>query len=110
MIKLYSNNTVYVIGRDKIRKDNDLKKQSRTFCIGFVIDTETDEIVDISCSTTPITNEFISSIFVGKYFDKYYEEVEEEIKRRYLGISQKSIVMAYKDALKKYREVKEKLV
>ena len=32
----------------------------------------------------------------------------EEIIRRYYGTSQKAIITAYKDAIKKYKEIKEK--
>lgn len=106
---MYDKNTVYVIGHGKTSTDNAITERFKIFFIGFVIDSKTDEVVDIGCSTTiPTTEEFIASIFVGRKFDRFYKNIEEDIIRRYFGSSQKAIVVAYKDALKKYREVKEK--
>jgi len=106
---MYDKNTVYVIGHGKTNTDNAITEKFKIFFIGFIIDSETDEIVDIGCSATiPATEEFIASIFVGRKFDKFYEDIEQEVMRRYFGSSQKAIVVAYKDALKKYCEVKAK--
>jgi len=106
---MYDKNTVYIIGHGKTSKDNAITDQFKIFFIGFVIDTKTDEVVDLSCSATiPTTSEFVASIFVGRKFDRYYEDIEEEIVRRYFGSSQRAIIIAYKDALKKYLKVKEK--
>lgn len=106
---MYDKETVYIIGHGKTNKDNAITQMFKIFFIGFVIDTKTDKVVDLSCSATiPTTSQFIISLFLGKPFDKYYEEIEREIKRRYFGSSQKAIIIAYKDALKKYLEVKAK--
>ncbi|MBC8591359.1 DUF3870 domain-containing protein [Wansuia hejianensis] len=106
---MYDKNTVYVIGHGKTSADNAITDQFKLFFIGFVIDSQTDEVVDLSCSATiPTTQEFIASIFVGKKFDRYREEIEREVFRRYFGTSQKAIIISYKDALKKYKEVKLK--
>ncbi|WZL73030.1 DUF3870 domain-containing protein [Clostridiaceae bacterium 35-E11] len=106
---MYSKNTVYIIGHGKTSSDNAITERFKIFFIGFVVDVATDEVVDLRCSATiESTQEFIRSLFTGKKFDKYYEEVEQEILRRYFGSSQKAIIVAYKDALKKYLEVKEK--
>ncbi len=106
---MYAKNTVYVIGHGKTSKENAITEQFKLFFIGFVINVETDEVVDISCASTISTTEkFIASIFVGRKFDKYYEDIEEEIMKRYFGSSQKAIIVAYKDGLKRYEEVKAK--
>jgi hypothetical protein len=106
---MYNEKTVYVIGHGKTSSDNAITEQFKIFFIGFVIDTTNDEVVDLSCSSTiPTTQQFISSLFVGKRFDQYYRDIETNITRRYFGTSQKAIIIAYKDALKKYHEVKSK--
>lgn len=106
---MYDKDTVYIIGHGKTNKDNAITEMFKIFFIGFVIDTKSDEVVDLSCSATiPTTSKFIASLFLGKRFDRYYEEIEMEIKRRYFGSSKKAIIIAYKDALKKYLEVKSK--
>lgn len=109
MIKLYDKNTVYIIGHGRTSTDNAITQHFKIFFVGFVIDVTKDEIVDFGCSATVgITQEFIASIFIGRKFDKYYQDIEDEIMTRYFGTSQKAIIVAYKDALKKYCEVKEK--
>lgn|SRR5690625_2955420 len=106
---MYHEDTVYVIGHGRTSTDNAITEQFKIFFIGFVIDTENDEVIDLSCSATiPTTQEFMASIFVGKKFDRYRDELAEEILRRYFGSSQKAVIIAYKDALKKYTEVKRK--
>lgn len=109
MIRMYNKNTVYIIGHGKTNIDNAITDQFKIFFIGFVIDTLTDEVVDAKASATiEITSEFISSIFIGKTFDSIDVAVEQEIKRRYFGSSQRAIIISYKDAVRKYKEVKEK--
>lgn len=104
---MYGKKTVYVIGHGRTSNDNAITQHFKIFFIGFVVDVDTDEIVDLGCSATINTTQtFIASIFIGRRFDRYYEDIEDEIMRRYFGTSQKAIIIAYKDALKKYHEVK----
>lgn len=106
---MYSKDTVYVIGHGRTSTDNAITEQFKIFFIGFVVDTKNDEVVDLSCSATvPTTQEFIASIFVGTKFDRYREELEGEVLRRYFGTSQKAVIIAYKDALKKYADIKRR--
>ena len=106
---MYDESTVYVIGHGRTNTDNAITDKFKIFFIGFVIDTETDKVVDVKASTTiEITSEFIGSIFKGKTFDVFDLNIEKEIKRRYFGSSQRAIVVAYKDAITKYKEVKKK--
>lgn len=106
---MYDKSTVYIVGHGKTSNDNAITSNFKIFFIGFVIDTADDSIVDMECSATiSITSRFVSDLFVGKSFKEYDKELEEEITRRYYGTSQKAIITAYKDALKKYKEIKEK--
>lgn len=105
----YDKNTIYVIGNAKTNSDNAITQKFNSFFIGFVINGDTSEIIDLSCSATIRTTEyFIASLFIGKKFGKFDKDIEEEVKRRYLGSSQKAIIVAYKDAVKKYSELKQK--
>lgn len=101
--------TVYVIGESRTNKDNAITLMYHSFYLAFVIDTQTDEIVNAGCvHTLDVTEQFVRSIFEGKIMGQHDKALEDEIKRRYHGTSQKAIIVSYKDALKKYREVKEK--
>lgn len=105
---MYKSSTVYVVGHGKTGNDNAITGNFGIFFIGFVIDRETDLIVDLECTATiGITNRFVHDLFVGRKFDRYDEELAEEISSRYFGSSSKAIVVAYRDALKKYMEIRK---
>ena len=106
---MYNKNTVYIVGHGKTTSDNAITSNFKIFFIGFVIDTTNDEIVDLECSATiAITSRFVHDLFIGKSFAELDPEMEKEIARRYYGTSQKAIITAYKDAVKKYKEIKDK--
>ena len=103
--------TVYVIGESRTNMDNAITLIYNSFYVAFEVDIETDAIVDTGCThTMDITERFIRSIFVGKNMGKYDETAEEEIKMRYHGTSQKALIVSYKDAVKKYAEIKQKYI
>lgn len=106
---MYDKSTVYIIGHGKTSSENAITSNFKIFFIGLVIDTKDDIVVDMECSATiSITSRFISDMFIGKSFAEYDPQIEEDIKKRYYGTSQKALVTAYKDAVIKYREIKEK--
>ncbi len=106
---MYEESTVYIMGHGRTNADNAITQQFLMFFIGFVVDTKTDEVIDISCSSTiDVTEKFIKSLFIGKKFDRFDENIEFSVYKRYFGSSQKAIIVCYKDALKKYLDVKDK--
>lgn len=106
---MYNENAVYIVGNSKTNSENAITEIYKSFYIGFVVNTENDEIIDLSCSSTiPTTCNFIKSLLIGKTINTYSEDLENDIKRRYHGSSQRAIIVAYKDAVKKYNSVKEK--
>lgn len=106
---MYSDNTVYVVGNAKTNVDNAITNRYNSFFIGFVVEIDSDTIVDLSCSATiRTTDEFIASLFIGRKFTEPDSSLEEEIKKRYHGSSQRAIIVAYKDGFKKYNEIKLK--
>ena len=103
------NNTVYIIGESRTNMDNAITVIYNSFYMGFEVNTETDEIVDVGCvHTISITENFIKKMFIGKSIIEFEKDIDSEIKKRYHGTSQKAILVSYKDALKKYLEVKKK--
>ena len=106
---MYDKSTVYIVGHGKTSSENAITSNFKIFFIGFVVDTVDDIVVDLECSATiSITSRFVRDLFLGKSFSEYDPEVETEITRRYYGSSQKAIITAYKDAVKKYKEIKDK--
>lgn len=105
---MYEDTTVYIVGHGKTSNDNAITSTFKIFFIGFVVDVETDCIVDLECSATiEITRQFVKSLFFGKSMAEYDESLIEAIGRRYFGSSQKAMITAYKDAVKKYQSVKK---
>ena len=98
---------IYVVGNARTNLDNPITKNYAKFFLAFVIDEETNKILDFEISSIfEVTNNFVKKLFIGKNFIDDEEKIVEDIKRRYLGSSQKSIMVAYKDALKKYNNYK----
>lgn len=103
---MYNCETVYIVGNARTNEDNAITNLYHSFFIGFVIDTKENKVVDLSCSSTiKTTDKFIYSLFINKSFEEYDINLEQEIKRRYHGSSQKAIIVSYKDAFKKYNEI-----
>ncbi|MBE6064592.1 DUF3870 domain-containing protein [Clostridium cochlearium] len=104
---MYNDNTTYVVGNSKTNTDNAITNRFNSFFIGFVVDVDTDTIVDLSCSSTiRTTDEFVKTLLIGKSLKVFDPNLEKEVKRRYHGSSQRAIIVAYKDAIKKYNEIK----
>lgn len=106
---MYEKDTIYIVGNAKTTTDNAITFQYNSFYIGFVVATKTGTIIDVSCTATiRTTEEFVKALFLGRSLGRADEELEREIKQRYHGSSQKAILVAYKDGVKKYLEVKER--
>lgn len=104
---MYKENTIYIVGNSKTNTDNAITNKFSSFFIGFVVDVDTDKIIDLSCSSTiRTTDDFIKSLLMGKSLKVFDTILEEDVKKRYHGSSQRAIIVAYKDAVKKYNEVK----
>ena len=100
-------NEIYVVGNARTNLDNPITKSYAKFFLAFVIDEKTDEILEFEMSSIfEVTNNFVKKLFIGRNFIEDEEKIIEDIKKRYLGNSQKSIIVAYKDAIKKYNNSK----
>ncbi len=104
----FMNETAYIIGESRTNLDNAITVIYNSFYIAFEIDSKTDIIIDMGCThTIDITENFVKKIFIGRnIFDS--DNLEQDIKRRYHGTSQKAMIVSYKDAIKKYTEIKSK--
>lgn len=100
--------TVYIIGESRTNMDNAITIIYNSFYMAFEIDAKTDIIMGVGCThTISITENFIKKIFTGRNIADY-DNLEQEVKKRYHGTSQKAVVVSYKNALKKYRDVKNR--
>lgn len=105
---MYPENSIYVVGNSRTTNDNPITFQYSSFFIAFVVDPENGKILDLGTSVTlPVTERFIQELFRDRSIEKVDEEFIREIYRRYYGSSDKAIVVAYKDAVKKFQEIKK---
>ena len=100
---MFDKDTIYIVGDAQSSSSNPITQQFNSFFIGLVVDTTNHKILEASCSSMiQLTSEFARSLFVGHSILDV-EAVAEEIRLRYFGSSQKTLIAALKDAHKKYR-------
>lgn len=103
---MMTDNYIYILGVSKTNFDNAITKNYNMLFIGFLIDKNTNEIIDVEATMIlELSNRFIKSLFIGKNFIKDQDIIINEFEKKYFGRSQKALITAYKDALKKYEKI-----
>ena len=96
--------TVFVIGESRTNADNAITKMFGTFYMAFEIEDDTLEVVDFSCThTIETTQNFLRRLFLGKRFPDIDAWLEQTLNERYGGSSRKAVLVAYRDALKRWQ-------
>jgi len=99
----YAESTIYIIGNSKSQQHNPITQLYGQFMIGFVVDKDTGCIIELGCNAIiPTTDKFIKDLFIGEDIKSSFDIIQSKITNRYLGSSQKAILVAFKDAQKKY--------
>lgn len=99
----YSENTLCIVGNSKSQQHNPITQVYGHFFMVFIVDKTTGCIIDVGCnSIIPITEKFIKDLFINENIKTDPEIIRAKISNRYLGSSQKGILVAFKDAQKKY--------
>ena len=99
--------SIYVIGESRTNIDNAITKIYGSFYMAFEVDENTYEVLDFSCTHTVATTEnFLKKLFLGQNFMEIDKWIVEEIELRYGGSSRKAVVVAYKDALKRWEALR----
>lgn len=103
---MFADNTLYIVGNAKSQQNNPITHHFGQFFIGFVVERETGRIVSCGSSVTiSVTAEFICSLFSGKSLTDDIDSIRHLLESRYFGSSQKAILVAFKDAQKKYQRI-----
>ena len=98
--------SVYVIGESRTNEDNAITKTYGSFYMAFEVHDVTFEVLDFSCThTINATERFLAKMFLGERFPDIENWLEGELERRYGGSSRKAVVVAYRDALKRWRKM-----
>ncbi|SKC38643.1 DUF3870 domain-containing protein [Maledivibacter halophilus] len=103
----YHKKTLYVVGDSKTATNNPITAQFNAYFIALIIDMESEMILDMGVSTIlEETRNFVKSIFIGYSMKRGEEPLIEEIEQRYYGSSKKALIVAWKDAYKKYVQIR----
>lgn len=101
-----SVHSVFVIGESRTNADNAITKMYGTFYMAFEVDDVTREVVDFSCTHTISTTEtYLRKLFLGQCFPEIDTWLEDTLARRYGGSSRRAVLVAYRDALKRWRQM-----
>lgn len=104
----YSPETVYFISYARLSQSIPAGKLLDTVGVGLIINPQTGIIEDTSC--TLLTDEaklFLKDVLVGfNINEEPVELLQERIKKRYHGFSQKAICVAVAGAIERYNQWK----
>ncbi len=110
--KYYPEDSVFVIGVAKVSKDDAINTMYGNFMLGLVIDIPSYRIISVNGNMVmQETNEFLAHLLVGKNIITDMEDMCSLLKRRFLALSQKAVIVALRDAqnhfLMAYPQAKE---
>jgi hypothetical protein len=95
----YARSTIFVTGVAKIAKDDPIASSNQVFFVSIIVDEETGLVVDATCNTVrEMTENFIRLLLVGKNLATGVDEMVQEIRQRFFGLVQKTLIVALKDA------------
>jgi hypothetical protein len=102
----FDENAIYIVGNAKSSQNNPITQLYGQFFLGFVVEKASGKILACGISATiSVTSDFVSSLFVGRSLLDEAESVKKLVENRYFGSSQKAILVAFKDAQKKYNQI-----
>ncbi len=100
------DNTYLVVGHAKTGIDNAITQHFGNFFIVFIVEAENGTILDLDAAVMlPLSNTFIKNLFIGRTIAEEDTALIDEIQIRYHGTSKKALMVAYKDAVKKFRDI-----
>ena len=104
---IYPENSLYIVGNSKSQMNNPITQVYGQFFIGFIVEYESGKIIDVECNAIiSLTNNILKDILIGENITMDHETIKNHINKRYLGSSQKAILVAFRDAQKKYIDFK----
>jgi hypothetical protein len=100
---IFPDNAIYIVGNAKTQQSNPITHHYGQFFVGFVVERDSGKIQACGVSATiSVTNDFVASLFTGRSLLDDAETIRELLESRYFGSSQKALLVAFKDAQKKY--------
>ena len=99
----YPEDSVFVTGVAKVSKDDAINAMYGTFSLSIVIDVRSNHIVGASCNMVmQETKDFLAQLLVGKNIVTDVDLMCDTLKKRFLALSQKAVIVALRDAQNHY--------
>ena len=99
----YSDSVIFLTGQAKPGKEDAISTVYSVFSLCLFIDTKTDEIVDLACTTVmDETEAFIRQLLVGRNIVSELDVMTDCLKKRFFALVQKTLIAALKDAQNRY--------
>ena len=103
---VFDENTIYLVGNAKTSQNNPITQLYGQFFLSFVVEKAGGKILACGVSATVgVTVDFVASMFVGRTMQDEPDSIKKMLESRYFGSSQKALLVAFKDAQKKYNQV-----
>lgn len=99
----YPEDSIFVTGVAKVSKDDAINALYGALSLSMVIDLHTNRIIDVNANVVmKETNQFLKAILVGKNIVTDVDAMCDTLRRRFLALSQKAVIVALRDAQNRY--------
>ena len=99
----YSDSVIFLTGQAKPGKEDAISTVYSVFSLCLFVDTRTDMIVDLACTTVmDETEAFIRHLLVGRSLVTELEPMIDTLSKRFFALVQKTLIVALKDAQNRY--------
>jgi len=99
----YNVNTIFITGSAKPSNEDAIKNVYQVFSLSLIVDTRTDIIVDLCCTAVMSkTEDFIRDMLVGVNLVTEVNDAVKTIRRRFMALVQKTLIVALRDAQNRY--------
>lgn len=102
-----NDHCILATGFAQLPKGTPLYEMHKIIACVLIIDSKTDKIVDASFSfIMDLTNQFISSLIIGKSIQNGLDEIVKEIEKKYIASEQRAVIQTIRTAYDRYIEAK----
>ena len=101
--------TIIFSGFAKLPSNASMQSQPGVLAIEIEVDPYDMKIIDVACNCLPALGaKFITALLVGQKMENGLTEIIKEIRERYISTTQRAMIAAIEDALKRYMEYKSR--
>ena len=99
----WPDDSVFITGVAKVTKDDAINAMYGTFSLSLVVDVHSNRILSASGNMViQNTNDFLAHLLIGKNIVTQMDEMCDVLKKRFLALAQKTVIVALRDAQNHY--------